>query len=81
MRALVLDNRQAGSRSRRALLNSSLNYYLLNLAVADLVIASFCTWVHAVDDASGTNWVLGPVICKLKRFMQSNERTVFSRRI
>jgi hypothetical protein len=52
-------------------MNSSLNYYLLNLAVADLVIASFCAWVHAVDDITGAIWVLGPVICKLKRFMQS----------
>jgi hypothetical protein len=59
---LVLKNRS---------LRNPLNYYLVNLALADVVIATFCAWTFLVEHVTNSPWVLGPVVCKLSGFVQS----------
>ncbi|XP_071128533.1 substance-P receptor-like [Mytilus edulis] len=45
------------------------NYYLVNLAVADLMVTISCTWVTLVDDVT-EGWVLGKFFCKINTFTQ-----------
>jgi hypothetical protein len=52
-------------------LRTTINYYLINLAVADIIISMFCIWIHLIDSVSGAPWVLGPFICKISGFLQS----------
>ncbi|CAG2176007.1 unnamed protein product [Oppiella nova] len=55
-------------------LNSSLrftiNYYLANLAVADVLICVCCMWTHLVNHLTEPLYVLGPVVCKFNGFAQ-----------
>ena len=57
--------------SKNRSLRNMLNYYLVNLAVADVVIATFCAWTFLVDNVTNSPWVMGPVVCKLSGFVQS----------
>lgn len=52
---------------RHKRMHNATNYYMINLAVADLMVAGSCTWVHAVDDATD-GWVLGAAFCKFNSF-------------
>ena len=45
------------------------NFYIVNLAVSDLMVTLTCTWVHLVDDLT-ENWVLGAFFCKFDSFAQ-----------
>lgn len=45
------------------------NYYIVNLAVSDLMITLWCQWVHLVDDITD-GWILGAFFCKLNSFSQ-----------
>jgi hypothetical protein len=65
---LVLKNRS---------LRNTLNYYLVNLAVADVVIATFCAWTFLIDNVTNSPWVLGPVVCKLSGFAQSTPKYTY----
>ncbi|XP_064457020.1 substance-K receptor-like [Ornithodoros turicata] len=50
-------------------LRTTINYYLMNLAVADTIISVFCMWVHLVNHLF--DWyVLGPFMCKVEGFTQ-----------
>ncbi|XP_022238545.1 RYamide receptor-like [Limulus polyphemus] len=49
---------------------STINCYLVNLSVADLLICSFCMWVHLVDNLYKPTYVLGPFMCKFNSFAQ-----------
>ena len=51
-------------------LRTTTNYYLVNLAIADLAVTLFCTWVSLVH-AFTDNWPLGAVFCKLNSFTHS----------
>ncbi len=51
-------------------LHTTTNYYLVNLAVSDLMVTLSCTWVHLVDDLT-ENWVLGAFFCRINSFVQS----------
>jgi hypothetical protein len=53
-------------------LKNSMNYYLVNLAIADIVVATFCAWTYLVDDVTKSPWILGPVVCKIGGFVQSS---------
>lgn len=46
------------------------NYYILNLAISDLLVGLFAIWIHLVDDLT-QGWVLGSFLCKFNPFMQS----------
>ena len=55
-------------RSRRV--QSTTNYFVVSLAISDIVLAVFCTpfiCVHIISD----RWVFGNVICRLVRFFQT----------
>ena len=45
------------------------NFYIVNLAVSDLMIVLSCQWVKLVDDLS-EGWVLGAFFCKFNSFAQ-----------
>ena len=49
------------------------NYYIVNLAVSDLMVTLSCTWVHLVDNVT-EGWVLGAFFCKFNSFAQGKTR-------
>ena len=55
------------ARTRR--LHTTTNFYIVNLAVSDLLVTLMCTWVHLVDDLT-EGWVLGAFFCKFNTFAQ-----------
>ena len=50
-------------------LRTTTNYYIVNLAISDLLVTLSCSWVHLVGDLT-TGWVLGTFFCKLNSFAQ-----------
>ena len=52
-------------------LRSTINYYLVNLAIADVLIALCCMWPHLVNDLTKPAFVLGAFMCKFNAFAQS----------
>lgn len=50
-------------------MRTTTNYFIVNLAVADLLVTAFCTWVHLVDNLT-EGWVLGTFFCKMNTFAQ-----------
>ena len=50
-------------------MRTTTNYFIVNLAVSDLMVTSSCTWVHLVDNLT-ENWVLGAFFCKFNSFAQ-----------
>ena len=52
-------------------LRSTINFYLVNLAAADVLIALCCMWPHLVNDLTKPAFVLGPFMCKFNGFAQS----------
>jgi hypothetical protein len=54
-------------RTRR--LRTTTNFYLVNLAAADLAVTVLCTWVYLVTMVTH-NWPLGALFCKLNSFAQ-----------
>ena len=58
---------------REKKLHSTTYYYIVNLAVSDLLVTLSCTWVHLVDDLT-EGWVLGAFFCKLNSFAQGKSQ-------
>ena len=54
---------------RNRSMRTTTNYYIVNLAVADLLVTVCCMWVTLVDDVT-EGWVLGAFFCKINTFMQ-----------
>jgi len=52
-------------------LRNTINYYLTNLAIADILICVFCLLVHLINNLTEPLYVLGPLICKFNGFAQS----------
>lgn len=52
-------------------MRTTINLYLVNLAVADLFICVFCMWVPVANSVTTPFYSLGVVICKLNPFAQS----------
>ena len=57
-------------------MRTTTNYFIVNLAVSDLMVTSSCTWVHLVDDLN-ENWVLGAFFCKFNSFAQGKWKSIF----
>ena len=53
------------------LLRGTINYYLTNLAVVDIIFCVICLWVHVVNSVTFPRYVLGPFICKFNGFTHS----------
>ena len=58
--------------ARNKKMRTTTNYYIVNLAVTDLMITLSCQWVHLVDDLT-EGWVLGAFFCKFNSFAQGNQ--------
>ncbi|KAG7177487.1 Tachykinin-like peptides receptor 99D-like [Homarus americanus] len=58
-------------------MRSSTNQYLVNLAVADLLVTLLCTWVHLVRNLSHPHHVLPAIFCKLDGFAQVSTPKLF----
>ena len=58
-------------------LRNTINYYLTNLAVADILICVFCLWVHLINNLTEPLYVLGPIMCKINGFAQSEFYSFF----
>uniref|UniRef100_T1IYK1 G-protein coupled receptors family 1 profile domain-containing protein n=1 Tax=Strigamia maritima TaxID=126957 RepID=T1IYK1_STRMM len=52
-------------------LRTTTNFYLVNLAVADVMIAVCCMWVHLVKHLTSPIFLLGAFMCKVDAFIQS----------
>ncbi|XP_063596881.1 QRFP-like peptide receptor [Penaeus indicus] len=52
-------------------MRNSTNTYLVNLAVADLLVTFGCMWVHIIRHLSHPNYVLPAIMCKVDSFMQA----------
>ncbi|KAK7475830.1 hypothetical protein BaRGS_00032880 [Batillaria attramentaria] len=55
--------------ARNKRMRTTTNYYIVNLAVADCLVALTCSWVHLLDDLT-PGWVLGAFFCKFNTFTQ-----------
>lgn len=55
---------------RHKQMRTTTNFYIVNLAVADILVTIFCTWVHLVNNLNNNNWVLGGFFCKFNTFSQ-----------
>lgn len=54
---------------RNRTMRTTTNFFIVNLAVSDLMVTCSCTWVHLVDDLT-EGWVLGAFFCKFNSFAQ-----------
>lgn len=52
-------------------LRTTINYYLVNLAIADIFICTFCMSVYLINHLTEPLFILGPIVCKLNAFCQS----------
>lgn len=50
-------------------MRTTTNYFIVNLAVSDLMVIAWCCWVYLVDDLS-EGWILGNFFCKFNSFAQ-----------
>ncbi|KAH3892525.1 hypothetical protein DPMN_016643 [Dreissena polymorpha] len=55
--------------ARNKRMQTTTNFFLVNLAVSDLLVTACCSWVRLVDDLT-EGWVLGNFFCKLNSFAQ-----------
>ena len=56
-------------------MRTTTNFYIVNLAVSDLMVTLSCTWVHLVDDLT-EGWVLGAFFCKFNSFVQGRRQLI-----
>jgi hypothetical protein len=54
-------------------LRTTINLYLVNLAVADILICTCCMSVYLINQLTEPLFILGPVVCKLNAFCQSKK--------
>lgn len=52
-------------------LRTTINYYLVNLALADLLICTCCMSVDLINNLTEPLFILGPIVCKMNAFCQS----------
>lgn len=53
-------------------MRTTINYYLLNMAVADIFIVLFCMWVHFMNVyIFQTSYRLGAFMCRIEAFAKS----------
>ena len=62
---------------RNKSMRTTTNFYIVNLAVSDLLVTCFCTWVRLVDNLT-EGWVLGTFFCKANTFTQGNTMFYFT---
>ncbi|XP_050391461.1 neuropeptide FF receptor 2 [Patella vulgata] len=55
--------------ARNKRMKTTTNYYIVNLAISDLLVALSCSWVHLLDNLTD-GWILGAFFCKFNTFAQ-----------
>ncbi|XP_041364201.1 QRFP-like peptide receptor [Gigantopelta aegis] len=50
-------------------MRTTTNYYIVNLAIADLLVVVSCSWVHLLTDLT-EGWILGAFFCRFNTFAQ-----------
>lgn len=50
-------------------LRTVFNLYIVNLAVADMMVACVCMWIHLATDLS-TEYPFGKAVCRVGSFLQ-----------
>lgn len=60
-------------------LRNTINYYLTNLAVADILICVICLTVHLINNLTDPLYVLGHFMCKFNGFAQSKSLFIYIR--
>lgn len=50
-------------------LRNVMHMFIINLAVADILVTLFAIWIDIVDDFA-ERWILGPFLCKFQPFIQ-----------
>ncbi|GFN91874.1 neuropeptide ff receptor 2 [Plakobranchus ocellatus] len=58
-------------------MRSTTNFYIVNLAVADLFVACFPMWIYITTDITN-GWILGEFFCKFNAFVQTCSMTVIA---
>ncbi|XP_055876707.1 QRFP-like peptide receptor isoform X2 [Biomphalaria glabrata] len=58
-------------------MKTTTNYYIVNLAVADLLVACFPMWIYVIADVT-EGWILGGFLCKFNAFVQTSAITAIS---
>lgn len=51
-------------------MRTTINFYIVNMAIADLFVACFPAWIHVTTDVTD-GWIVGEFICKFNAFVQS----------
>ena len=57
-------------------MHTATNFFIMNLAISDLLVTVSCTWVHLVDNLMG-RWILGAFFCKFNSFSQGKWSTIY----
>lgn len=60
------------NRASKLYKNKSVNLFILNLCICDLMIVVWCSWVHMINSVS-QNWIFGAFFCKFNTFVQGKE--------
>ena len=55
--------------ARNKRMRTTTNYYIVNLATADLLVVVSCSWVHLLTDLT-EGWILGAFFCRFNTFAQ-----------
>ena len=61
---------------RNKRMRTATNFYIVNLALSDLMVTVSCTWVQVVDDVT-EGWALGAFFCKFNSFAQGKFKIFF----
>lgn len=56
-------------------MHTTINLYISNLAVADLIVACFPTWIYITTHVTN-GWILGEFICKFNAFVQGKTKSL-----
>ncbi|RWS08706.1 neuropeptide FF receptor 2-like protein [Dinothrombium tinctorium] len=52
------------------LMRTTINLYLINLAIADVLISTFCMLVYLINNLTEPLYILGSFVCKFNAFTQ-----------
>lgn len=52
-------------------MRTTTNFYLVNLAAADITTAIFCMWTHLIKHLSYPEFLLGAFMCRVDAFIHS----------
>ena len=58
-------------------LRTKFNWYIVHLAVVDILMVSVCSWLHIVA-SSEDQWVMGKFFCKTHNFFQGKGQLLLS---